>query len=564
MPLQSLTQKKTLIEKMKKSIFYTIIILFINSSIGCAQLLENKEAFSRADSLRGSITSPLRTCYDINYYHLDLKINPTERFISGSNEFRFTATRNFKQLQFDLFENLDIEKVVYQNQEMPFKREFNAVFVTFPKEILKGKKDVFTVYYSGKPTVAKRAPWDGGFVFAKHDDDKDWIATACQGVGASIWWPNKDQQADEVDSALISISVPNALMNVSNGRLVGTTDLKNGYTKYDWKVVNPINNYDIAVNAANYFHFSDIYKGINGDLTLDYYVLPENEDKARKQFVDVNRMLEAFEHWFGPYPFYKDGFKLVETPHLGMEHQSAVAYGNKYLKGYLGTDRSGTGWGTKWDFIIVHEAGHEWFGNNITSKDIADMWIHEGFTDYSESLFVEYFYGKPAGAEYVIGLRKNIRNDGPLIGAYGVNKEGSSDMYDKGANLLHTVRNIINDDAKWRAILMGLNATFGKKTTTTKEVVDYINKQSGKNLNKVFDQYLKFKNIPVLEFKQEGNQVLYHWLSNVKDFDMPIQLEGSETYHYPKTEWAVLKTTTPFKNLKVDKDYFIDVKFLED
>ena len=548
---------------MKKINFWVIIILFLNTLSTSAQLLKNKEAFSKADSLRGSLTSPLRTCYDINYYHLDLKINPSERFISGSNEFRFTATKDFKKLQFDLFANLDIEKVVYQNQEIPFEREFNAVFVTFPKEIAKGKQDVFTVYYSGKPTVAVRAPWDGGFVFAKHDDDKDWIATACQGVGASIWWPNKDQQADEVDSALISISVPNEIMNVSNGRLVGTTDLKNGYTKYDWKVVNPINNYGIAVNAANYFHFSDNYIGLNGDLTLDYYVLPENEAKARKQFVDVKRMLTAFEHWFGPYPFYKDGFKLVETPHLGMEHQSAVAYGNKYLNGYLGRDRSGTGWGTKWDFIIVHEAGHEWFGNNITAKDIADMWIHESFTDYSESLFVEYFYGKPAGAEYVIGLRKNIQNDSPVIGPYGVNKEGSSDMYDKGANLLHTVRNIINDDVKWREILMGLNSTFGKKTTTTKEIVDYINKQSGKNLTKVFDQYLKFKNIPVLEFKQNGKKVLYRWLSDVEDFDMPIQLEGSETYHYPKTNWRVLKTTTSFKNLKVDKDYFIDVKFLE-
>ena len=294
---------------MKNSVFYIIIILFLNTLSTSAQLLKNKEAFSKADSLRGSLTSPLRTCYDINYYHLDLKINPAERFISGSNEFRFTATKDFKQLQFDLFANLDIEKVIYQNQEIPFQREFNAVFITFPEDIVKGEQDIFTVYYSGKPTVAKNAPWDGGFVFAKHDDGKDWIATACQGVGASIWWPNKDQQADEVDSSLISISVPNELMNVSNGRLVNTTDLKNGYTKYDWKVLNPINNYGIAVNAANYFHFSDSYKGLNGDLTLDYYVLPENEAKARNQFVDVKRMLEAFEHWFGPYPFYKDGFK---------------------------------------------------------------------------------------------------------------------------------------------------------------------------------------------------------------------------------------------------------------
>ena len=541
-----------------------LILLFIGSSlIVNAQLLQSKQLYTKADTLRGSLTSPFRTCYDINYYHLSVKVNPEDRFISGSNLFKFTATTNFKTLQFDLFDNLKIDKIIYQDKEIAYKREFNAVFIDFPKELLKGKQDSFTVYYSGKPIVAKNAPWDGGFVFTKHDGDKDWIATACQGVGASIWWPNKDQQADEVDSALISISVPSGLINVSNGRLMSVTDLKNGYSRFDWKVVNPINNYDIAVNAANYFHFSDSYNGLNGDLSLDYYVLPENEAKAKRQFTDVKRMLNAFEHWFGPYPFYEDGFKLVETPHLGMEHQSAVAYGNKYQQGYLGKDRSGTGWGLKWDFIIVHESGHEWFGNNITAKDIADMWIHESFTDYSESLFVEYWYGKEAGADYVIGLRKNIANDQPVIGPYGVNKEGSSDMYDKGANMLHTLRTIINDDEKWRSILRGLNQTFGKKTTTTEEVVSFINKESGMDLTKIFDQYLRFRSIPVLEMKQEGDTIYYHWLSNVAGFNMPIQLDKSDVFLYPTTEWMVLKTKIPLKEIKVKRDYFINVNVLE-
>ncbi|MEO5911544.1 MAG: M1 family metallopeptidase [Pelobium sp.] len=538
------------------------LIILSTTFTSCAQLLEHKETYTKADTLRGSLTSPYRTCYDMNFYHLDMKIDPVERFISGSNVFKFTATRNFSKLQFDLFENLNIDKILYHGNELKGERKFNAVFLTFPKEILKGKQDSFQVFYSGKPIVAKRAPWDGGFVFAKHDEDKDWIATACQGVGASIWWPNKDQQADEVDSALISISVPNQIMDVSNGRLVGKTDLKNGYTRYDWKVVNPINNYDIAVNAANYTHIAETYKGLKGELTLDYYVLPENKSKAEEQFKDVKRMLEAFEHWFGPYPFYKDGYKLVETPHLGMEHQSAIAYGNKYMQGYLGRDLSGTGWGLKWDFIIVHESGHEWFGNNITSKDIADMWIHEGFTNYSESLFTEYWYGKKAGTEYVIGLRKNIKNDQPIIGPYGVNKEGSGDMYYKGANLLHTVRQIINDDEKWRSILIGLNETFGKKTTTTQEVVNYINQQSGKNLTKVFDQYLRFKAIPVLEFKATEKGTAYHWLSNVKDFDMPVQLENGE-FIYPTTKWKVLNSNKKFKEIKIKADYYINTKFLE-
>ena len=548
-----------------KNIITTIVFigLFGSSLISCAQLMEKKERFTKADTLRGSNTSPYRTCYDINYYHLDVKIDPKERFISGSNLFKFTATNNFKTLQFDLFDNLIIDKIIYHNQELKGKREFNAVFLTFPKEILKGKQDSFLVYYSGKPTVAKRAPWDGGFVFAKHDGDKDWIATACQGVGASIWWPNKDQQADEVDSALISISVPNDIMDVSNGRLVGKTDLKNGYTKYDWKVSNPINNYDIAVNATNYVHFSDIYKGLKGDLSMDFYVLPENLERAKVQFKDANRMLEAFEHWFGPYPFYKDGYKLVETPHLGMEHQSAVAYGNKYQNGYLGNDRSATGWGLKWDFIIIHESGHEWFGNNITSKDIADMWIHESFTTYSENLFVEYFYGKEAGADYVIGQRKNIKLDQPIIGNYGVNKEGSGDMYDKGANMLHTIRQIINDDEKWRSILTGLNETFGKKTTNTKEVVDYINQKSGLNLTKVFDQYLKYTTIPKLEFKEVGKNVEYKWQADVKGFDMPVRLEGEEKMIYPTEKWQILKMQKSINDLKVTRDFYINQEILK-
>lgn len=550
---------------MKNIIITTVFFgLFASSITSCAQLLEPKRKFTKADTLRGSNTSPHRTCYDINYYHLDVKIDPKERFISGSNLFKFTAITNFKTLQFDLFNNLNIDKIIYHNQELKGKREFNAVFLTFPKEILKGKRDSFVVYYSGKPTVAKRAPWDGGFVFAKHDEDKDWIATACQGVGASIWWPNKDQQADEVDSALISISVPNEIMDVSNGRLVGKTDLKNGYTKYDWKVSNPINNYDIAVNATNYVHFSDVYKGLKGNLSMDFYVLPDNLEKAKIQFKDANRMLEAFEHWFGPYPFYKDGYKLVETPHLGMEHQSATAYGNKYEKGYLGRDLSGTGWGLKWDFIIVHESGHEWFGNNITSKDIADMWIHESFTNYSESLFVEYFYGKEAGVDYVIGTRKNISNDIPIIATYGVNKEGSGDMYYKGGNLLHMIRTIINNDEKWRSILTGLNETFGKKTTNTKEVVDYINQKSGLNLTKIFDQYLRYATIPTLEFKQDGKNVEYKWQADVKGFDMPIKLEGEKEMIYPAEKWQILKTQKSIDSLKVTRDFYINQKILKD
>ncbi|MFM6977088.1 MAG: M1 family metallopeptidase [Sphingobacteriaceae bacterium] len=523
--------------------------------------------FSRADSLRGRLT-PLRTCYDINYYHLDVKMDIANRSISGSNEFRFTATQDFDRLQFDLFENLSVYKIVYRGAELAFTREFNAVFVSFPNTIKKGSRESFTVYYGGKPTVAKNAPWDGGFIFKKDAEGNPWVAVACQGFGASSWWPNKDHQSDEVDSMLISISVPDTLEDVSNGRLQSKVKLADGYMQYNWLVSYPINNYDVTFNVGKFAHFSDTFESEKGPLTLDFHVLKENLAKAKTHFAaDVKPMLKCFEYWFGPYPFYRDGYKLVESPHLGMEHQSAVAYGNKYLKGYLGRDLSGTGLGLTWDFIIVHESGHEWFGNNVTSKDIADMWIHEGFTNYSESLFVECTAGKEAGAKYVNGVRKNIQNDRPIIGPYEVNQEGSGDMYYKGGNLLHTLRTIINNDEKWRQILRGINTTFGLKTCTTQQIEQYISKQAHMNFNPVFDQYLRHAGIPVLEYKLMGKKLSFRWISEVKNFNMPVdvQINADEKIRIkPKTK---MKSKTikqiDADHFKVDDfNFFIETKNL--
>ena len=530
-----------------------------------AQLGVAKDIFTHADTLRGNIYSPLRTCYDINYYHLDVKFDIDNKSISGNVLFKYTATQDFTQLQFDLYDNLQIEKVVYKGAEVPYKREANAVFVTFPNTITKGSKDEFTVYYSGNPTIAKNAPWDGGVVYKKDSLNKPFVATACQGAGASIWWPNKDQQSDEVDSALISISVPTGLKDVSNGRLRKVTDLKNGYTKFDWFVSSPINNYDIAANIADYTHFSDSYNGEKGKLTLDYWVLTYHLTQAKKQFGEnVKRMLKSHEHWFGPYPFYEDGYKLVETPHLGMEHQSATAYGNHYMNGYLGRDLSHTGWGLKWDYIIIHESGHEWFGNSITSKDLGDMWIHESFTDYSESLFVETFYGKQAGQEYVHGLRAGIANDRPVVGPYGVNKEGSEDMYNKGSVILNMVRTIINDDEKWRNILRGLNKTFYHQTVTYNDITDYIIKESGKDLKPVFDQYLLTTNLPVLEFSNSRGKLSYRWTSCVPGFNMPVRIRikgGEYQYITPGADFKPVTITGITKdNLEVDTfNYYIGV-----
>ncbi len=521
------------------------------------------QPFSRADSLQGNTLSPLRTCYDINYYHLDVKVDIDHKYISGSNLFKFTATRSFDRLQFDLFANLNLEKIIYNGQPLPYKREYNAVFVTFPKAITKGSRDEFTVYYSGKPQIAKLAPWDGGFVFAKDSLGKDWVAVACEDDGASLWWPNKDQRADEVDSMLISVSVPKGLKDVSNGRLRNTIELNNGYTQYNWFVANPINNYDVTLNIANYAHIADVYNGEKGKLTLDYWVLPQNFEKARKQLeANVKPMLKAFEYWFGPYPFYADGYKLVETPYLGMEHQSAIAYGNNYRNGYRGIDLSGTGWGLKWDFIVVHESGHEWFGNSITDKDKADMWIHEGFTHYSESLFIETWYGKRAGQEYINGVRKKIKNDAPIIAAYNVNQLGSGDMYYKGANLLNMIRAIINDDDKWLRILRGLNKTFYHQTVTTTDIVNYINKQAAINLTQVFDQYLRYKNLPELQFKFKNGKTLCRWVADVKGFNMPVRIKikgGEYQFINPDTDFKpVAIPGLTKKNLEVDTfNYYI-------
>ncbi|UOQ78802.1 M1 family metallopeptidase [Hymenobacter sp. 5516J-16] len=547
-----------------------LLLLWLGLLVGlsnpaAAQLLQAKPAFTRADSLRGALT-PLRTCYDLNYYHLDVRLDIGKKALSGSNLFGFTATQDFSRLQFDLFANLKVEKVGYQGKSVPFTREANAVFVTFPEPIRKGSRAAFTVFYSGQPTEAKHAPWDGGLVFTQDSKGKPWVASACQGVGASIWWPTKDHQADEVDSMLISVTVPKGLKDISNGRLRKTTALKGGATRFDWFVSNPINNYDVALNVGDYTHFADEYAGEKGKLTLDYWVLPENLSKAKTQFAaNVKPMLKSLESWFGPYPFYEDGYKLVEAPHLGMEHQSAVAYGNKYQNGYLGKDRSATGWGLKWDFIIIHESGHEWFGNNITSKDIADMWIHESFTTYSEALFVESQFGKQAAQQYIRGQRRNIQNDAPIIGPYEVNREGSSDMYDKGSNVLNLIRTAyVPDDARWRELLRGLSRTFYHQTVTTPQVVGYLSQQTGYNLTPIFDQYLRYASLPTLEIRFEEGKPVGRWIANVPEFNLPIRLRTKGA------EYRTLPLTTSFQplnlpgltreNLEVDtENYYIGV-----
>ena len=546
---------------MKKYVSVVFIVFLISNTANAQGLMGKSETvFTHQDTLRGSITKE-RVWWDVKQYHLDIKINSADSTILGSNTIRYKVLNSYNRMQIDLQEPLEINKVIQDGKELKYQRDGNVFYIDLVALQNPGEIKKLTVFYGGKPKIAVRPPWDGGITWSKDNNGKPFIASTCQGLGASVWWPNKDHMYDEVDDMIISVNVPNNLTNVSNGRLQSVIDMKDGTRTFNWYVSNPINNYGVNINIGDYVSFSEVYKGEKGNLDCIYYVLRDNLDKAKIHFQDVPRMLKAFEHWFGPYPFYKDSYKLVEAPYLGMEHQSSVTYGNSFKKGYLGTDLSGTGWGLKFDFIIIHESGHEWFANNITYKDIADMWIHEGFTNYSESLFVEYYYGKQAGAEYVRGLRKGIENDKPIIGYYDVNIEGSGDMYNKGGNMLHTLRQIVNDDQKWRTILRGLNSTFYHQTVTTKQIEDYLSKSVGLDLAPFFDQYLRDIRIPTFEYKFNNNTLSYRWTNCVPGFNMPVKvtLNGKEQWLKPQVEWT--KLPQMIKNLKVglDKDFYVEL-----
>ena len=539
---------------------YYFLTAFLTFNMLSAQGLLNKSemVFNRQDSLRGSITKE-RAWWDVKKYHLDIKVNPIDSTITGSNVIQYKVLDAYNNMQIDLQKPMEITRVIQDGKPLEFTREGNAFFIKLLSKQTVGSTKELVVFYGGKPKVAVNPPWDGGITWKKDANGKLFIASSCQGLGASVWWPNKDHMYDEVEGMTISVNVPGDLMDVSNGRLESVKKLKDGTKTYTWIVTNPINNYGVNINIGDYASFSEKYKGEKGVLDCNYYVLKDNLAKAKKQFKDVPRMLQAFEHWFGPYPFYEDSYKLVEAPYLGMEHQSSVTYGNGYKNGYRGRDLSGTGWGLKFDFIIIHESGHEWFANNITYKDIADMWIHESFTNYSESLFVEYYYGKEAGYDYVRGIRKNIENDKPIIGQYDVNNEGSSDMYYKGANMLHTIRQIVDSDEKWRSILRGLNSTFYHQTVTSKQIEDYLSTAVGIDLTTIFNQYLRDTRIPTLEYFIKGNIVSYRWTNCVSGFNMPlkVKIDGKENCLKPTTEWNTTSVKDEKSQLHIDPNFYV-------
>ncbi|WP_027381654.1 M1 family metallopeptidase [Chryseobacterium daeguense] len=521
-----------------KKLSYTLLFA---SGLAFGQFFEQNKTYSKQDTLKGCNTS-FRNFWDVKKYDLSVEPDFAQKSIKGNNKISFEIIKDVTNptFQIDLQQPMKADKVEANFPVAEYNQDGDFIWIKTNKSFKKGEKYTIDVTYSGNPTIAKNAPWEGGWVFAQDEKGNPWMSAADEGIGASIWLPTKDIWSDEPDNGVVmKIITPKDLIGVGNGRLI---DKKAAGDKmaYTWEVKNPINAYSIIPNIGKYVNFKDTFKGEKGSLDLDYWVLDYNLDKAKKQFQQVKPMLSAFEYWFGPYPFYEDSYKLVESPYLGMEHQSNVAYGNKYMNGYLGKDLSGTGVGLNWDYIIVHESGHEWFANNITAKDQADMWVHEGFTMYSEVLFTEKYMDKKSANIYAVGIRNAIANDVPIIGKYGVRNEGSGDMYPKGASMLHTIRQVINNDEKFRQILRGLGKDFYHQTVTSEQVENYISKKSRIDFSSVFNQYLRSTKVPVLEYFQKGEELKFRYANTIKGFKLPIRIDAEQTIN-PTEQWQTIK-----------------------
>jgi aminopeptidase N len=548
-----------------KRILFSVLLYTLCALSVTAQ--SEKPLFTRADSLRGSL-NPERA-YDVLKYDISFTPDYQNKSIMGSNTITYIDSC-LQFMQIDLQVPLEIDSIIQNNKKLPFTREGNVFHVrvgdpALPASCVPSRKKL-TVYYHGKPHIAVHPPWDGGFVFTKDTLGRPWMTVASEGIGASIWFPCKDYLGDEPDSGIsLTITVPDSLVAVGNGRLIRKVIHSKGMTSWTWAVLNPINNYDIIPYIGKYVNWTTRYYGAKGNLDCSFWMLDIDVQKAKKHFTVVDSMLNCFEYWFGPYPFYEDGYKLVEAPYLGMEHQSNIAYGNHFRQGYNGDDLSGTGWGLKWDYIVVHESGHEWFGNNITCKDIADEWIHESFTDYSETLYTGFYFGKNAGDTYCYGLRKKIENQKPIIEYYGVNHEPEgTDQYYKGANMIHTIRQVIHNDELFRRIMRGLNQNFYHKTVTALDIQQYINKMSGIDFTSVFNQYLRSTAVPVLEYKFEDKDMIYRWANCNPDFNMPLRVDiGGERWLRPTVEWKKEKLTKGTNLvLQIDKNFYVDGKKL--
>jgi aminopeptidase N len=547
--------------QLRRTSLVSACLLFVAVSVNAQ---ERAPTYTHADSLRGSVTSPARTWWDVTYYDLNVRIRPADSTIAGYDRISYKVVSQPREMQIDLQEPLTLDSVVQGGERLVVRRDGNAWFATPKSPQAVGSVQTVTAWYHGAPHVATRPPWDGGFTWAADSLGRPWVVTTDEGIGPSIWWPMKDTWSDETDSARVSLTLPDPLVQIGNGRLREVIPNDDGTTTWVWAVVSPINDYALNVASGHYAHYSEYFQGERGMLTADFYPLDYHLEAAKKQFPQALSMLRCFEHWFGPYPWYEDGYKLIEVPNTGMEHQSAVTYGNWYANGYRGRDASGTGLGMQWDFIIVHESAHEWFANSLTARDHADMWVHESFANYAEALYTECQSGKEAGERYVIGTRRGIRNDRPIVAAYGVHADGSGDMYPKGGNMLHTIRQIVGDDERWRGILRGLNSTFRHQVVTGAQVEAYISRQAGVDLSKVFDQYLRTTMVPTLEYRIRGKALSYRWTNVVPGFDMQVgaRLSASGyTVIHPTERWqtATLDLPDP-SSFGVDPNYYLQAR----
>jgi len=514
---------------------------------------------TRADILRGEY-GRYRANNDLLYYHLDIRVDPSAKLVGGKNTIRFRMLNDDSRIQIDLYANLTVDRIVMGETELRYERELGAVFIDFPETLRAGREYDIDFYYSGTPEQSGRF---GGFVFQTSDTGRPWVYTACEGQGSSIWWPSKDQWRDEPESMDISVAVPNGLTNVSNGRFQGKTDLGDGFTRWDYRVHYPINSYNVSINVTDYVHFSDTL----GDVTLDFYATPENLEKAKVQFAQAKPMMEAFIKYFGEYPFARDGYKLIEVPYSGMEHQSAVTYGNRFANGYLERDWTGVGVSLKFDFIIIHESGHEWFGNAVSAADVSDMWIQEGWTTYLEGMYVEALFGYDDALRYVNGYKARVQNRTPIITRRGIHETPPQDMYFKGALFLHTLRSVIDDDARWWALVRDVYQHFRYRNIMTEELVAYMNERTGRDLTPIFDQYLRHTALPVLQlrFDEAGGTVGYRWRADEAAFDMPVRVGETGRWQLirPTTEWQTMRSTLAPNAFAVATDlYYIDVERL--
>lgn len=541
---------------------YKIRIGFLFSLLAHVSFSQIK-VFTREDTLLGSNTA-YRSWWDVQHYDVSVKPDYTGKSIAGNVLIAYQVTNVVSNpvMQIDLQQPLMIDSIFYEGTRLKdVRQENNRWMLTLPAQQKKTEYHL-NVFYHGKPKVARNPPWDGGFVWKKDSLGNPWMSVACQGAGASVWFPCKDLQADEPDQgARLSITVADTLKAIGNGKLVRITKEAKGLSTYVWEVKNTINAYDIIPYIGKYTLVRDSIAGEKGKLYTDYWVLDYHLQKVASHLKpNVTKTLQCFEHWFGAYPFYEDSYKLVEAPYLGMEHQSNVAYGNFFMNGYLGRDLSKTGWGLKWDFIVVHESGHEWFGNSITARDVADNWIHEGFTSYSEVLFTECEFGKEAGNDYCEGVRKSIENDIPLIGKYDVRSEGSSDIYNKGSNIVHMIRQVINNDEQFRELLRSINETFYHKAVSTQELEAFICKKTGIDFKPLFDQYLRTTQIPWLQYKLVKGKLSFRYVHCLPEFNMPLRIRvGKEILIRPTVQWQTIPVDKTVKEVKLDRNVYVDL-----